>query len=235
MAPEIELKYKINPKKFIKITLSFSISLIVVIALLDTVLSHVAIKNGWLNVSILGQAFSVSREDSLGNWFSSLLSLLVAVVAYLTALVDIKKTKAWKLVAFLFLFLATDDAIMLHERLGTFSKNLLKGSGVMSLNVSYDWHLFISPLLALAGISLLLFLKKNFSEKKNFFMVLGGLALWALAVVLDFVDGMRLSAFKSYDTRHFMILLEESIEMLGAVFILVAFLENYLHKKSRVN
>jgi hypothetical protein len=156
----------------------------------------------------------------------------------------------WVLLALFFGYMAMDDGTAFHERLGSGVQNRL-GLDELALGdelvspltafPSYGWQLVLLPLMAAVGVFMVIFLRLQFGKSGRLALVLGGLALFAIAVGFDFVEGLdrehpwnlhvRLEESldqDEYTVRHFAKSLEEFMEMFGTTLLWIGFLAHFM-------
>ncbi len=222
------------------------------IVFLDIFVNHYA----WTSVGAIRRMVNITREDCLSNWFSSLQVITVGSTVWLTAFSVRnqkngthykKKFYCWAAIGVFFIYMVIDDAIKFHERMGTafkvlvFENNGKSGSGILGTVYehfpSYTWQLVFGPFFVSTGIFIVWFLWKEFYSKKLWIWFLVGISLYAVAVGLDFVEGlpdkpyekMGIAGFFSthdYRIKHMSKALEEFLEMLGTTIFLTIFLKN---------
>ncbi len=222
------------------------------IVFLDVFVNHYK----WSSVGSIRRMVNITREDSLSNWFSSLQAIIVGSVIWLTAFAVRKQMQdnhykrkfyCWAGIGSFFIYMGIDDAIKFHERVGKAFKVLLfeseerSGTGILdsAYNAfpSYTWQMVFGPFFMAMGIFILWFLWKELSSKKLWYWFLAGISLYAIAVGLDFVEGidselyeeMGIAGFFStddYRIRHMSKTLEEFLEMFGTTIFLTVFLKN---------
>ena len=121
----------IDSRKWIRRTFWFIVLLEIVIVLMDVFLNHYQ----WVPFRPLRRAINITREDSISNFFSSLQSLLVGVVLLLiywrVRLAENAEERRWErrgwaVLSMFFVFMAIDDAIKLHERIGSSYRDWLE-------------------------------------------------------------------------------------------------------------
>ncbi len=233
------------------------------IVFLDIFVSHYE----WSSVGAIRRMVNITREDSLSNWFSSLQVITVGSTVWLTAFAIrnkkegshyTKKFFCWAGIGLFYFYMGVDDAIKLHERVGTAFKVLLfenedtAGTGILDslyeFFPSYTWQLVFGPFFVSAGAFIVWFLRKELYSKKLWFWFLVGVSLYAVAVGLDFVEGLDnepyegmgiADFFSTTDSRirHMSKALEEFLEMLGTTIFLIVFLKNLfrLSREWRIN
>jgi len=168
--------------------------------------------------------FIVTREDSLANWYSSILTLAVGLVAWVIYKAN-NRQPLWLLVTVFFIYAATDDATAIHERLGHEMKMWVDDSPWDTLILafpSYSWQLFIAPIFAMIAVYIALQLSKQL-RKTEFRWLFVGFALLATAISFDFIEGLFLKALAGDSVGHLLRLVEETLEMAGMTMVLYAF------------
>ena len=207
----------------------------------------------------LSAVFDATRESGLASWLAvtqaSLLALtLWAMVGAYRRLGLPRATRAgWTVLAVFFTYLAVDDGTQLHERVGSaFADSGASATGVGGVFPSYYWQLVLGPAFAAMGLFLLVFLWRTLRSARLRLLTLGALALLALAVALDFVEGLnrahplnayahlaaaggadalsfRLFSSPALDTVvHLAKVLEEAVEMAAMTTLWAVFLSHAL-------
>ncbi len=188
--------------------------------------------------------FNVAAEASVGTWFSSTLTLAVALTLWLiryrlslSASPSRRVLAGWSLLAVFFTYLAIDDAVAIHEHIGSLSESLLNGSGQgwlanwLDEYPSYRWQVTIGPLFAAVGLFMLVFLWRQLEQAGLRWWIVAALGCLALAVAMDYVEGLY-GGYKvvivatgwRYETvLHLARVIEELLEMLGMTLFLTAF------------
>ena len=149
--------------------------------------------------------------------------------------------------------MSADDAAEIHERLGSTFKELLKTSEreasnsllvqVQNLFPSYEWQLVALPLLAGAGLFMVLFLLTEFRDRKSRAILLSVVSIMAIAVLLDFFEGLDKTnawnphkwiresfTLSNYTVRHFSKSIEEFLEMCAISLLLMLFTAHLINR-----
>jgi len=200
--------------------------------------------------------FNITREDGLATWFMAIQTFLAALVLWLIFLVhrgrcsSSRQVFAWGFLAGFFTYMAADDGAKIHERMGSvFSELSSSGSGppdglperLQAMFPSYEWQLVMLPVLASAGLFMLIFLWRELRDRKGRVLLLLAVSLMVLAVGLDFIEGLDDShawnihvwireAFdlSKYTVRHFGKSLEEFLEMVAISLLLMLFVRHLI-------
>lgn len=149
-----------------------------------------------------------------------------------------------------FTYLAIDDGAQVHERLGTVFRALSEQRDPSALTFfpSYAWQLLLGPVFVAFGLGMAVFLWRELSDWISFGLVFWALTCLALALGLDFLEGLAPeNPWKPYEALgsrpavaqwahdrfgvvgvdtidHFARSVEEFLEMLGMTLFWVAFL-----------
>jgi hypothetical protein len=162
---------------------------------------------GLTEIGTLRRLTNIAREDSLGSWFGTTQTTLVALTLWCVFLVVRQQTDlrwrrtGWLVLACFFSVMAIDDGAMLHERAGTFVKALhdsdapggaltAVGDRLLDAFPSYAWQIVVLPFFALLGLFMLGFLWRELGTDKTRWFVVAALACFSIAVGLDFVEGL---------------------------------------------
>jgi hypothetical protein len=147
--------------------------------------------------------------------------------------------------------MAIDDGTELHERLGTAVDDWTEDSSAfLSGFPSYTWQVLLAPVFGAFGLFMLVFLWRELGTRSARLVLLSAIGCLALAVVLDFFEGLEedhalnvhtfvventeIDAWSErrfdrsgYDTlRHFSRSAEETLEMLAISLLWFLFLRN---------
>ncbi len=174
--------------------------------------------------------FNITHETNIPTFFSFLISFLTG----LTSLMIHKDRKkiGWLIVALFFIYFAFDDALSLHEYIGSFVGEIFFENSTDS----YYWQVTFVPIFAILGLYVVSFLFLELKKekcRKCIIAIFIGFGLYALAVGLDYYEGLdpsfsyvmdRTNYFSYRDITHVLRGLEEAIEMFGATLILSAML-----------
>ena len=233
------VRVTVNANKMILLVFFGWLALELFFVTIDTVINY----NKGSNISQFRRMANLAREDGLATWFSSMQLLLVGMVATANGWrvrLDGGKWRvvAWALVALFFCYMAFDDGAKIHERVATGVKKWLdrgQEDGVPIFNSfpSYAWQVIFGPLFVGMGIFMAGFFWKELRTMKMRFAVLCALGCWAVAVGLDFIEGLE----QEYDdvaewlgvssrwASHYGRVLEEFLEMFGTTVFLTTFLQ----------
>lgn len=217
----------------------------------------------WLNLCAvlpsddLRAFFDATSEQGLGSWLAVTQTSLIALTLWGMAAAYRPAPRwrraGWAVLAAFFSYLALDDGTRLHERVGSaFADSSLSASGVGAAFPSYYWQLLFGPFFAAMAVFMVVFLWAELRRPRHRALVGAALGLLALAVALDFVDGLgpdhplnvyaHLATVWDLDPRtralfgmggldavvHLSRSVEESTEMLAMTLLWVTFLSHFV-------
>lgn len=190
---------------------------------------------------VFNRIFDMTREETIPNWYASILLFCIALTCVLTYAIQRLRVERHEAVPWLFFggffaFLSMDDGAKIHERLGTFFRELAEdGDGIfttfqplLEAASTYSWQVFVLPGFLFCGFFMLLWGFANIPVRQTQgWVLLGGVAI-AVALGLDYFEGLvdndviDLSdrAFSEYTIEHYQRVVEEFLEMTGFVCIL---------------
>lgn len=194
--------------------------------------------------NIVASYFDLDSESTLGSWFAALLWFSVALSSLLAWALerwcrsDFRFGFWWLVTAFVFAVASADEISMIHETAGELLEKSLASKGLgMSLWSYFEdspWLVFyILPLLSFIVMTLWFLSDRFRKSKKGSLLLASGFASYIVALIIEFVQGMPaaklapLAGLVFLSARDFYsvsVLVEETLENLGTVFILVAVL-----------
>ena len=150
----------------------------------------------------------------------------------------------WAVVAGFFLLIGIDDAIKLHERIGSiYSALVTDDSGEPTAGIlgtlndkfpSYTWQLVVAPVYAALGVFTFVFLFRQLQYTQWRALLVLAVGLFFMAQAMDFIEGLGNEIpedlgdffFNTSSDRvvHFSKSIEEFFEMAGTTVFLYVFL-----------
>ncbi len=213
---------------------------------------------------IIQDFWNIAREDSFASWYSFTQTFMVALTLWLLFFL-LKHTSTsrlrvfgWFSVACLFSYIAIDDGIELHERLGSVFKIAFQPKPYLGLPLSwpsklllyfpsYPWQILFVPFFGMMGLFAFFFLWREFKHKFIKLLLVLAMACFIIAVGIDFIEGLDKHhkwnirtmirdhyGLQEYTVRHFSKSMEEFLEMLGVTLFWTAFIQvfKFLPKNS---
>lgn len=209
----------------------------IVLNLLDFFLNYLCRHSKFQSIR---KIVNIAGENGLSTWFSCLQLLAIAIILFY--IYEEQKEKLWAFFGYFFLFLSIDEVAEIHERVGTTFKleylfNIARENEgfartLMESYNSWGWHFLISPIYIIIGIVMFLWLWKRLDDNKQRLLLFTGLAMYAIALVIDYIEGIpnlvgemhnKDSALDFYGLIHIIKSVEENLELLGSSFLIYSF------------
>lgn len=171
------------------------------------------------------QLFDFNSENSFPTLYSFVILLLAAILLFLVGMLTRKqgrRSRGWFVLALVFVFLAIDESLMIHEALMVPVRESLSATGLFY----YAWIVPYSLLLLLLVFSLFPFILNLPSDtRRNFF--LAGFIFVTGAVGVEALAGWHVTATGD-DNLVYEVLytIEELLEMVGIVLFIYALLNH---------
>lgn len=127
----------------------------------------------------------------------------------------------WGMMSTLFIYLALDDMLMLHERVGFV---LNRWTGLHGAYESFNWLLYFTPFIVVGIFTIALAVRTLFLiDIRTRIWALCGFTGFLLTLIAEAVGGylLRIGAIPLY---HLSIIFEESFLLVGETFFLIALL-----------
>lgn len=231
------------------ICLCFEISFVV----LDIFVNYLR----WSDFKCMRRIFNIAREDSIASFFGIFQTLMVGITLWIIVFIQ-KKSQApkkeiisWGVLALFFTYMAVDDGVQFHERLGTVFEVMFEtigpprkmsplGSHILHFFPSYPWQIVFLPFFGAIGLYILFFLRKQFESNNSIWLVILALSCFVVAVGLDFIEGMDKTHawnfqtmimdkynLEKYPVNHFSKSIEEFLEMVGITLFWTSFVLHF--------
>lgn len=231
----IDLSLDINPHLQSKIAFYWLWSACWVMVVFDYLFAYRDITGAY----VFRRVFSMTREETVANWYASILLFLIALTCFALSLFskgDKTVSRPWLIFSGFFLYLSADDGARIHERLGSFFRDLAEESQgmfgffdqVLFFTGSYAWLVFVLPVFVVMGLYMLRWGHKHITERATREFVMIGIVCLSFAIGLDYFEGLVGNDTINVDAwpiekntiEHFQRVLEEFLEMTAFLLVL---------------
>ena len=148
----------------------------------------------WTSIGALRRMFNIAREDGVASWFGTVQTLMAGLTLGLIYLAVKKRpgtrrvATGWLVLSVFFVYMAVDDGVQLHERLGSIVAAVIGPS--LEFFPSYPWQLILLPFFAALGVFMLVFLWRQLEAPSSKLLLLAAISMQSFAVGLDFFEGL---------------------------------------------
>ncbi|MEW6129343.1 MAG: hypothetical protein AB1757_20045 [Acidobacteriota bacterium] len=184
-------------------------------------------------LAFISQQVDLRNEANLATWYSSAILFLAAIVAWLNSRTTSPFTKlkwthrlAWLLIAAVLMAISISETAKIHENLvavlnrqpiGQLQNYFQEGAG--------DWIFVLLPFIIATALGMFTFFIAAFWRcKKIMLLALAGILCWSTAILFEAIEGNFIKVILSRNVRGF---IEESCEVIGTTFLLIAFVEYF--------
>lgn len=191
---------------------------------------HVILHLTWFGPQLVSKAIVVwtdVRNDMGPLTWVSVLAMLLAGIAALRLARDRNRDpertemRGWTMVGALFLYLAVDDALTIHEMINDWSRQFVGDE------FSFPWTKVLLPILAVLGIVTFRFLVKAlWNDQPRRLEMVAGYGCLGAAVGLEFVERWLLDSSwrpRGFPVVDYPVVLEEFLEALGPALLFLCF------------
>jgi len=173
-------------------------------------------------------AFDMDGEDNIPSAFSFIILVLSAVLLiFIGKITAIKKNrKFWLLLSFIFLFLACDEFMQIHEALGMYLKDSRGSVG----GSNFVWVLPYGFAALVVGVLFIRFVLQLPKKTRNLFFIAGFIYVFS-ALIIDYVQGIIQKQGLPKTYYKILTCIEEPGEMIGVIIFIYALLD-YITKEN---
>jgi hypothetical protein len=163
-------------------------------------------------------------EASIPAWYTSSLMLFAAMLLALTALmrksVNDPSARRWALMSVVFVYLSADETVQLHEKFSAPVNRFISFGNVPD----YAWVVAGAVLVIVVGLYFLPFVLRLPRRTRNLVLLSGAIYVsgaLGMEVVGAYFNAVHGSAYHGSVLQVVMVMIEESLEILGLVVFVV--------------
>ncbi|MBU2678548.1 MAG: hypothetical protein HKN35_03625 [Woeseia sp.] len=223
------LTIAISPRRICQ-TLAVLVLGIVIMGLIANIVIYNVAPSTDHAIAKLMNRFDLGHEPSIPSWYSSIAllfaSALLGLIAHVEKLAKSADRSRWLLLSVVFMFLALDEAVMIHEMADAPMQQWLNTGGLLY----FAWVIPYSLLVLALGAYLLPFLLRLEPTTRRLFVVAGVMFVGG-AIGVESIEGVIVDrygvegGFRSMQLT-FAQALEESLEMFAVVIFIYALLDH---------
>lgn len=220
------IEFSLSPKRLARGLFLFVAALVFIGGLAHFIIHHVAPHENHALAKLMHR-FDLGHEPSLPNWYSSLALLAVAGMARLLAIANrntpSQLARSWSLFSLLFLALAVDEAIQIHEMADTPMRVLLGTSGIFH----FAWIIPGAGFAIAVALYFRGFLFSLEARTRNLIIASGAIFVSG-AIGVEMLEGIIVPTLGIGSLDYTVAeMLEEGLEMCGVVLVLYALTDHF--------
>ena len=206
--------------------LFFLLATTALFALVNGLLGLQQYLTGEVNRGILYNLFDLNIEATIPTWFTTIVlfcsSLTLAAVARTKQRERDAFRYYWWALSLIFLYLSVDEAAQIHEH---WDDNL----EVIDNLPGFFYYGWVVPGMILVGISALVFARFFFhlGRATQTYLLIGAVTYVGGAIGMEMIGGYVLDTQGPGVVTGLIVIAEESLEQVGAILFLVAFLDYF--------
>ena len=224
--PDADKPLSINPKKIARSLVYVTVFLTLIYIISGILEKMLGVES--IVTKSLYYAFDMDGEDNIPSAFSFVILVLSAVLLIVigksTSIT--KHRKFWFLLSFIFLFLACDEFMQIHEKLGMYLKDSKESVG----GSNFVWVLPYGIAALAVGFLFIRFVLQLPRKTRNLFFIAGFLYVFS-ALFIDYLQGIIQKQGLPKTYYKVLTCIEEPGEMIGVIIFIYALLDFLTYEK----
>ncbi|RWX50783.1 hypothetical protein VU01_12643 [Candidatus Electrothrix marina] len=216
---------KIHPRE----TALFFLAFVILLTVLHTIAQAVLFYTGNQDLTNLTGYVDLDIEKNIPSFYSGFALFFSSLLFFCLSSLDKKqgkKCRYWLGLAGVFLFLSLDETFVLHERLGNYTEEYIKSTGILEASglLYFPWIISYSILMIILGLLYFRFIFR-LPRKTTVLLILSAIIFLTGAAGFDMLGG-REAELHGYYTITYTVLytIEEFLEMSGVVLLIYTLL-----------
>ncbi|MCW5211422.1 hypothetical protein VU04_00745 [Desulfobulbus sp. TB] len=217
---------KIHPWK----TARFFLAIVLLLTVLHSIAQAIFLST--LNESLLefSRCLDLDIEKNIPSFYSAFAIFLCSLMFFCLATLEKNqegRRPYWLGLAAVFLFLSLDEALALHERLGNYTKEYIRSTGILEASglLYFPWIIPYSILLIILGLLYFRFIFR-LPRKTTVLFILSAIIFLTGAAGFDMLGGREAELHGYYSISYTVLYtIEEFLEMIGVVLLIYTLLD----------
>jgi len=214
---------KIHPRETALLFLAFVILVTVLHSIAQTVLFY----TGNQDLRYITEYVDLDIEKNIPSLYSGFALLVSSLLFFCISSLEGKNRRYWLGLAAVFLFLSLDEAFVLHERLGDYTANYIKSTGILEVSglLYFPWIIPYSILMIVLALLYFRFILR-LPHKTTVLLILSAIIFLSGAAGLDMLGGREAELHGCYTVTYVVLFtIEEFLEMIGVVLLIYTLLD----------
>ncbi|WP_339134692.1 MAG: hypothetical protein WGN25_16045 [Candidatus Electrothrix sp. GW3-4] len=216
---------KIHPRE----TALFFLAFVILLTVLHSIAQTVLLSTGNQDLRGIAAYVDLDIEKNIPSFYSGFALFLSSLLFFCISSLEKKQGRKrcyWLGLAAVFLFLSLDEAFVLHERLGEYTKEYIRSTGILEASglLYFPWILPYSILMAILGILYFRFILR-LPRKTAVLLILSAIIFLTGAAGFDMLGGREAELHGYYSVTYTVLYtIEEFLEMNGIVLLIYTLL-----------
>ena len=217
---------KIHPRE----TALFFLAFVILLTVLHSIAQAVLFSTGNQDLTNLARYVDLDIERNIPSFYSGFALFFSSLLFFCLSSLDKKqgrKCRYWLGLAGVFLFLSLDETFVLHERLGDYTEEYIKSTGILEASglLYFPWILPYAFLTSILGIFYLPFFMRL--PRKTFILLFVSAVIFLTGAAFFDMLGGREAELNGYYSVTYTVLytIEEFLEMSGMILLMFTLLD----------
>ncbi|MGB5685406.1 MAG: hypothetical protein WBM35_06330 [Candidatus Electrothrix sp.] len=217
---------KIHPRE----TALFFLAFVILLTVLHTIAQAVLFYTENQDVTNLTGYVDLDIEKNIPSFYSGFALFFSSLLFFCLSSLDKKQRKKcryWLGLAGVFLFLSLDETFSLHERLGNYTEEYIKSTGILEASglLYFPWIIPYSILMIILGLLYFRFILR-LPRKTTVLLILSAIIFLTGAAGFDMLGGREAELHGYYSITYTVLYtIEEFLEMSGVVLLIYTLLD----------
>ncbi len=217
---------KIHPRE----TALFFLSFVILLTVLHCIAQAVLFYTGNQDLTDITGYVDLDIEKNIPSFYSGFALFFSSLLFFCLSSLEKKqgkKCRYWLGLAAVFLFLSLDETFVLHERLGNYTEEYIKSTGILEAGglLYFPWIIPYSILMTILGLLYFRFIFR-LPRKTTVLLILSAIIFLTGAAGFDMLGGREAELHGYYSVTYTVLYtIEEFLEMIGVVLLIYTLLD----------
>lgn len=217
---------KIHPRE----TALFFLAFVILLTLLHSIAQTAFLYTENQDLMGITGYVDLDLEKNIPSFYSGFALLFSSLLFFCISLLEKnpeKKHRYWLGLAAVFLFLSLDEVFVLHERLGNYTEEYIKSTGILEASglLYFPWIIPYSILMIILGLLYFSFML-SLPRKTGVLLILSAIIFLTGAAGFDMLGGREAELHGYYSITYTVLYtIEEFLEMIGVVLLIYTLLD----------
>lgn len=217
---------KIHPRK----TARFFLAIVLLLTLLHSIAQAIFLSTLNENLLEFSRCLDLDIEKNIPSFYSAFAIFLCSLLFFCLAALEKNqegRRPYWLGLTGVFFFLSLDEAFALHERLGDYTKEYIRSTGILEASgmLYFPWIIPYSILITILGLLYFRFMLR-LPRNTMVLLILSAIIFLTGAAGFDMLGGREAELHGYYSVTYTVLYtIEEFLEMIGVVLLMYTLLD----------